>query len=119
MLRLMIGSLAAIASGLMSGLAMMPVKASPRTVVVIAGPSTPRPEPATSSKPDEAAPSAPKAEPAAAPRIHTADEPATSASAPAPAVSKKAKSAPVATARAKLRIRIVRRDDDDDDDDRS
>jgi hypothetical protein len=108
MLRLMIGGLAAITAGLMSGLAVMSVKASPRTVVFIAGPSTPLPEPAASSKPDEAIPSAPKATPAtvpsSVPRIYTADEPP--ASAPAPAVSKKARSAPIATAPAKPRIRI-------------
>ena len=76
MLRLMIGGLAAIAAGLVGGLAVMPVKASPRTVVVIAGPSLPLPGPVQSSSPEEAAPPAPKAVPAAAPRIHTADEPA-------------------------------------------
>jgi hypothetical protein len=119
MLRLMIGGLAAIAAGLVGGLAVMPVKASPRTVVVIAGPSLPLPGPVQSSSPAEVAPSAPKAVPAAPPRIHTADEPAPPVSAPAPAVSKKARSAPVAAARAKPRIRIARRDDDDDDDDRS
>jgi hypothetical protein len=122
MLRLMIGGLAAITAGLMGGLAVMPVKASPRTVVFIAGPSTPLPEPAASSKPDEAIPSATKGTlatvPSSVPRIHTADEPAPPASAPASAASKKAKSTSVATARAKPRIRIARRDDDDDDDDR-
>ena len=119
MLRLMIGGLAAIAAGLVGGLAVMPVKASPRTVVVIAGPSLPLPGPVPSSSPEEAAPSAPKAVPTAAPRIHTADEPAPPISARAPAVSRKVTSAPVAAARAKPRIRIARRDDNDDDDDRS
>jgi hypothetical protein len=120
MLRLMIGGFAAIASGLFSGLAVMPVKASPPTAIIISGPSVPVPGPVLSSR-SEADHPAPKLEPAAAPnsesRTYTADEPATPASPPTRAASTKAKSAPAATARSNPRIRIARRDDDDGDDD--
>src|SRR5438105_4740131 len=97
MLRLMIGGLAAIAAGLVGGLAMMPGKASPRTAIVIAGPSLPRPAPVPSSRPDDTAtPSAPKAEPAAAPgptpRTGKVHEPIPE-SGPAPAASSKVKNA--------------------------